>query len=88
MASHESLADPAFEAIEATILPALSFSLDTLIETAAMADPGRDADLQAEALRGLALQLEYLLGQVEAAAAAAIPGERYESVAWAAMIEA
>ena len=81
MAYPESHVDPAFQRAEETVLPALALSLDTLIETAAMAVPGRDADVHAEALRGLAIQLEYLLGQIEAASTLAVVREPYCAVA-------
>lgn len=46
----------AFEAIESSILP----SLTMLIEQAAVAEPGVDAEAKAEELRALARQLESL----------------------------
>jgi hypothetical protein len=58
--------DEAFERIEETILPSLSLMLDTLLEAAALARPGKDGEVFAAELRTLGLQLEELTRQVEA----------------------
>lgn len=62
--------DEAFERIEETILPSLSMMLDTLLDAAALARPGRDGEAFAAELRTLGLQLEELTRQIEAASAA------------------
>lgn len=68
--------DEAFERIEETILPSLSLMLDTLLEAAALARPGHDAEVFAAELRTLGLQLDELTRQVEAASPARIePGD-------------
>jgi hypothetical protein len=59
--------DEAFERIEETILPTLSLMLDTLLEAATLARPGKDGEAFAAELRTLGLQLEELTRQVEAA---------------------
>lgn len=58
--------DEALERIEETILPSISMMLDTLLDAAAMARPGFDAEAYAAELRTIALQLEALTQQVEA----------------------
>lgn len=58
--------DEAFERIEETILPSLSLMLDTLLEAAALARPGKDGEAFAAELRTLGLQLEDLTLQIEA----------------------
>ena len=58
--------DEAFERIEESILPSLSMMLDTLLEAAALARPGRDGEAFAAELRTLGLQLEALTRQFEA----------------------
>ncbi len=62
---HESFkhiaVDEAFTAIEASILP----SLTLLVERAAAAQPGLDAEASAEELRTLARQLEELTSLFE-----------------------
>ena len=71
--------DRAFEQIEGSILPSLSMLLDTLLDAAASARPGIDARTHAAELRTLALHLEDLTRQVEAAAPLAVqdqPAER------------
>lgn len=62
--------DQAFEQIEETILPAISMMLDTLLDAAALARPGVDAAAFSAELRTLALQLESLTRDVEAASPA------------------
>lgn len=52
---HESL-----DAIEKAILPTLSTLLDGLLDSAALAQPGRDAEAQAAELRRLAGELDGL----------------------------
>ncbi|MDB5667619.1 MAG: hypothetical protein JWL74_569 [Alphaproteobacteria bacterium] len=54
--------DAAFEAIEGSVLP----SLTRMIDTAASADPGIDAEAKAAELRELARQLSSLTAMVEA----------------------
>jgi hypothetical protein len=61
--------DEAFDRIEETILPALSTMLDMLLETASLARAGTDAELHAQQLRGLALELDFVARQVEALSA-------------------
>jgi hypothetical protein len=70
MAEESDAPDDAFEAIEETILPALSTMLDTLLEAAALARPGVDAAAYAAELKTLGCELESLRRQVEGAAAA------------------
>jgi len=65
-----------FEAIEDAILPNLSATLDSLIETAALARPGHDAEAHAEALRSLGREVERLAREFEAAAPAAAQASR------------
>ena len=52
--------------IEQSILPSLSHMLDGLLDSAALARPGADADLYATELRYVAFQLDRL-GQLVAA---------------------
>lgn len=54
--------DAAFEAIEGSVLP----SLTRMIDTAATANPGVDAEVKAAELRELARQLSSLTAMVEA----------------------
>jgi len=54
--------DAAFEAIEVSVIP----SLTRMIDTAASANPGTDAELKAVELRELARQLTSLTAMVEA----------------------
>ena len=54
--------DAAFEAIEGSVLP----SLTRMIDTAASANPGVDAETKAAELRELARQLSSLTAMVEA----------------------
>jgi hypothetical protein len=58
--------EEAFERIEETILPSLSMMLDTLIEAAALARPGHDAEVYAAELRTIGCELESLTREVEA----------------------
>ncbi|WP_114951432.1 hypothetical protein [Sphingosinicella terrae] len=55
----------ALGSIEGSILPALSGLLDGLLDTAALAQPGIDADQYATALRFAAIQVEALTELVE-----------------------
>jgi hypothetical protein len=57
--------DVAFERIEETILPSLSLMLDTLLDAAALARPGFDAEVYAAELRTLGCELEALTREVE-----------------------
>lgn len=66
--------DEAFERIEESILPSLSMMLDSLLEAAALARPGHDAEVFAAELRTLGLQLEALTRQIEAVS----PAERID----------
>jgi hypothetical protein len=58
--------DEAFERIEETILPSLSMVIDSLIEAAALARPGHDAEVYAAELRTLGCELESLTRALEA----------------------
>jgi len=58
--------DEALERIEETILPGISMMLDTLLDAAALARPGFDADVFAAELRTIACQLDELTRHVEA----------------------
>jgi hypothetical protein len=71
--------DQAFDRIEETILPSLSMMLDTLLEAAALARPGVDADIYAAELRTIGLQLEDLTRDVEAISPAHIDPEDYRA---------
>jgi hypothetical protein len=71
--------DEAFERIEETILPSLSLMLDTLLDAAALARPGKDGEAFAAELRTLGLQLEALTRQIEAASPARIDAAAYRS---------
>lgn len=78
-ADQRHILDRAFEQIEGSILPSLSMLLDTLLDSAASARPGIDAKAHAAEIRTLALHLEDLTRQVEAAAPSAVrvqPAER------------
>ena len=50
--------DSAFDRIEQTVLPTIAAVLDAVIDSAAGARPGIDADAYAEALRALAKEVE------------------------------
>ena len=63
--------DEAFERIEASILPSLSLVLDSLLDAAALARPGADAEIFAAELRTIGAELESLTREVEAMSAAA-----------------
>jgi hypothetical protein len=63
--------DEDFERIEESILPSLSLALDALLDSAALARPGKDAEAFAAGLRTLGLQLEALTRKVEAESSAA-----------------
>ena len=71
--------EEAFDEIEQSILPSLSIMLDSLIETAALARPGVDGESFAAELRTLAVQLEGLTRQIEAASPARIDPEDYRA---------
>ncbi|MEA3001691.1 MAG: hypothetical protein QOH81_479 [Sphingomonadales bacterium] len=62
--------DEAFERIEASILPSLSLVLDSLLDAAALARPGADAEIYAAELRTIGAELESLTRQIEALSAA------------------
>jgi hypothetical protein len=69
------MAEP-FDAPEEAILPSLSTALDSLLETAALARPGHDAEAHAAALRSLGRALAELAREVEALAPAAAQPRR------------
>ena len=75
--------DEAFERIEASILPSLSLMLDSLLDAAALARPGADAEIFAAELRTIGAELDSLTREVEAmsAAARARPKPRQRSAA-------
>ena len=58
--------DEAFERIEESILPSLSLVLDSLLDAAALARPGADAEIFAAELRTIGAELESLTRQIEA----------------------
>ena len=66
IAEQQARLDEAFERIEETILPSLSMMLDTLLEAAALARPGHDAEIYAAELRTIGCELEALTRAVEA----------------------
>jgi hypothetical protein len=57
--------DQALEQIEETILPSLSLMLDAMLEAAALARPGHDAEVYAAELRTLGCELDALGREVE-----------------------
>jgi hypothetical protein len=61
--------DDAFERIEESILPSLSLVLDSLLDAAALARPGADAEIFAAELRTIGAELESLTRQIEAMSA-------------------
>jgi len=61
--------DSALDRIEQTVLPTIASVLDALIDSAAGARPGIDAEAYAEALRALAREVE----EAEAALTAMLP---------------
>lgn len=69
--------DEAFERIEETILPSISMMLDTLLDAAALARPGFDANAFSAELRTLALELEGLTRAVESISPARIDPQDY-----------
>ena len=71
--------EEAFERIEETILPSISMMLDTLLDAAALARPGVDADAYSAELRTIALQLEALTKQVEAISPAHVDPQEYRA---------
>lgn len=71
--------EEAFDWIEGTILPSISMMLDALLDAAALARPGVDADVYAAELRTIALQLEALTKQVEAISPAPIDRRDYRA---------
>ena len=71
--------DEAFDRIEETILPSISMMLDTLLDAAALARPGMDAQVYAAELRTIALQLEELTRQVEAISPARLDPQDYRA---------
>jgi hypothetical protein len=71
--------EAAFDRIEETILPSLSMVLDTMLEAAALARPGIDANVYAAELRTIAFQLEELTRQVEEASSAHIGPHQFRA---------
>jgi len=71
--------DEAFERIEETILPSLSMMLDTLLEAAALARPGKDGEAFAAELRMLGIQLDAVTRQIEAVSPARIEPVDYRA---------
>jgi hypothetical protein len=69
-ADRQHALDEAFERIEASILPSLSLVLDSLLDAAALARPGVDAEIYAAELRTIGAELESLTRQIEALSAA------------------
>jgi hypothetical protein len=81
-ADRQHVLDQAFERIEESILPSLSLILDSLLDAAALAQPGTDAEIYAAELRTIGAELESLTRQVEALAAEQVrPQPRQRSVA-------
>ena len=81
-AERQHVLDEAFERIEESILPSLSFILDSLLDAAALARPGVDAEIFAAELRTIGAELESLTRQVEALSAQqARPRKRQRSAA-------
>lgn len=68
-AERQHALDEAFERIEESILPSLSLILDSLLDAAALARPGIDAEIYAAELRTIGAELESLTRQVEALSA-------------------
>jgi hypothetical protein len=60
--------DAAFEEIEGAVLPSLCVLLDNLLDAAALALPGVDAERHAAELRRLGLQVADLTARIEAVA--------------------
>ena len=60
--------DPAAAGLDTPILPHLSRILDSLLDSAALARPGHDAEAYAAGLRATARQLDALTGLFEAVA--------------------
>nr|MDP8995280.1 hypothetical protein [Pseudomonadota bacterium] len=67
-AGRQASLDAAFEQIEQSILPTISLLLDSLLDAAAAARPGIDAERYAAELRTMALDVEDLTRRVEAVA--------------------
>ena len=57
--------DDSFDDIERTILPGITLALDAMLEAAALARPGEDAELYAGELRTIGHSLEALTRQAE-----------------------
>jgi hypothetical protein len=69
-ADRQQVLDEAFERIEESILPSLSLVLDALLDAAALARPGADAEIFAAELRTIGAELESLTRQIETLSAA------------------
>ena len=67
--------DEAVESIEGSILSGIPSLLDALLDSAALARPGFDAEAYAAALRGTACQIDALSRLVGAVASVAIQPE-------------
>ncbi|HEX4739096.1 MAG TPA: hypothetical protein VH331_16205 [Allosphingosinicella sp.] len=81
-ADRQHALDEAFERIEESILPSLSLILDSLLDAAALARPGTDAEIFAAELRTIGAELDSLTRQVEAMSAGqARPKRRQRSAA-------
>ena len=68
-ADRQHVLDEAFERIEESILPSLSLVLDSLLDAAALARPGSDAEIYAAELRTIGAELESLTREIEALSA-------------------
>jgi hypothetical protein len=75
MARAHPCPDESLDAIESSVVPALSGMLDGLLDSAALARPGTDADGYATELRYTAGQLDSLARLLAAVAPAAQPAE-------------
>jgi hypothetical protein len=64
----EQYLEQAFDRIEQAILPSLPAMLDSLLDAAALARPGHDAQSHAAQLRTFALDLDSLTRKLEAEA--------------------
>lgn len=69
-------ADAALEQVDETILPSLSMMLDALLDAAALARPGADAEVYAAELRKMGRELQSLSHEVEAMAPAPVQLQR------------
>jgi len=65
----------AFESIDRSILPSLTSLLDNLLDSAALARPGVDADLYATELRNTAMRVDALTLLIQGVVSLAQPAE-------------